>query len=158
MNIAFVSSKGGHLGQMKLIFNPEIIGENNAILITEKTGSLEPEPKSFNQKFTTYYFKKDSLLTPEPIRYLVTMIKLMKIYKKEKINLIITNGAQLSIPAIIGAKLMGIKTIFMETIIRVKTTTWSAKVCYPFADRFIVQHPWMKEKFGKKAEYHGGVL
>lgn len=159
MNIALVSSQGGHSGQMKIIFKDEVLKGNNAIFITEKPGKkVFSEENAFNGKFRTYYFPKDILLFPEPFRYIKTMFQLIKIFKKEKIDLIITNGAQISIPAVIGAKLLGIKTIFMETVIRVKTTTWSAKVCYPFVDKFIVQHPWMAEKYGKKAEYHGGIL
>ena len=86
------------------------------------------------------------------------MVRLMKIYKKEKIDLVVTNGAQLSIPGIFAARVMGIKSIFIETVIRVNTTTWSARACYPFVDMFFVQHPAMAKIYGEKAKYVGGIL
>ena len=159
MNIAFVSSQGGHSGQIKLIFNEEVIGKNNAIFITETPKQdRTPKKNSFSNKFTTYFFKKDYLLTPSPYRYFKTLIALIKLFKKEKIDVIVTNGAQLSIPAVIGARLLGIKVIFLETFIRVKTTTWTAKVCYPFSNIFLVQHPGMIKKYGSKAKFKGSVI
>jgi UDP-N-acetylglucosamine:LPS N-acetylglucosamine transferase len=157
LNIAFISSKGGHLGQMRLIFTREVIGNNNAILITEDFKKYGKYENQFLEKYPVYYFKPDWLKV-YPWRYLLLIIQLAKIFRKEKINIIITNGAQISIPAVLAAKILRIRSIFMETIIRVKTTTWCGKFCYYFCDRFLVQHKEMIEKYGKKSEYHGGVL
>ena len=159
MNIAFVSSLGGHSGQIKIIFTNEVIGDNNAILITEKKKSNnEIKEKGFNNKFRVYYFEKDILLRMNPFTYLNTLFRLIKMLRKEKINLIVTNGAQISIPAVIAARILGIKSLFIDTIIRVKSPNWSAKFCYYFVDMFLVQHKNMISKYGKKAEYHGGIL
>lgn len=157
MKIAFVTSKGGHSGQIKIIFTNETIGNNDAILITESEKGIHFKEKYFNGKFNAYFFEKD-VLKFNPFKYLKTMIKLIKIFKKEKVDLVVTNGAQISIPAVIGAKVAGIKTLFIDTVIRVKTPNWSARACYLFSDKFLVQHEGMKFKYGKKAEYHGGVI
>ena len=159
MNIAFVSSQGGHSGQIKIVFTNEVIGKNNAVLITErpKTNGIWKD-NDFNNKFKTYFFEKDVLLKMNPFFYLSTMIRLIKIYKNENIDIVVTNGAQISIPALIGAKLMGIRTIFIDTVIRVKTPNWSAKACYYFSDLFLVQHEGMIKKYGKNARYFGGIL
>lgn len=159
MKIAFVSSQGGHSGQIKLLFDKEVIGNNGAIFITETPKEdRTPKENSFKDKFTTYFFKKDYLLNINPYRYLKTLFELIKIFRKEKIDVIVTNGAQLSIPAVIGAKLLGKKVIFLETFIRVKTTTWSAKVCYPLSDIFLVQHPEMIKLYGPKAQFRGCII
>lgn len=159
MKIAFVTSQGGHSGQIKLIFANEVIGNNDAILVTERPKAKGIVKKnSFNGKFTTYFFEKDILLKMNPWRYFTTMIRLMNLFKNERIDMIVTNGAQLSIPAVIAGRLMGIKTVFIDTVIRVKTPNWSAKACYPFSDIFLVQHENMIKKYGKKARYAGGVL
>ena len=155
--IAIISSKGGHLGQMKLLFTPDVIKDNFCILITEdKAPSVRPH--SFLGKYTTYFFKKDFLLNPLPFRYISTTMKLMRLLRKEKIDLLFTNGAQLSIPAVIAGKMLGIKTVFIDTVIRVKTPSWSARAAYPFADIFWVQHREMARKYGKKAKYIGGII
>jgi beta-1,4-N-acetylglucosaminyltransferase len=158
MNIAFVSSQGGHSGQIKLIFDSKTIEGNNAIFVTETPSKdLSPKRNSFNKKFTTYYFKKDWLFV-YPHRYIIETFQMITLFKKEKIDLVITNGAQMSIPAVIAARFLGIKSIFMDTVIRVKSPNWSARVCYPLCNRFFVQHKSMIAKYGRKAEYHGGVL
>jgi|SRR3989338_9224442 len=159
MNIAFITSQGGHSGQIKLIFTNEVIRNNNAIMITERPGVKNIVKKNaFNGKYPVYLFEKDILLKLNPINYFITLQRLMKIFRKEKIDLIITNGAQISIPAVIGAKLLGIKSLFIDTVIRVKTPNWSARACYPLADIFLVQHPGMIKKYGKKAKYYGGII
>lgn len=156
-NIAIITSQGGHLGQMKLLFSEKTLKDDRCILITE---DLKPRVKlnSFLGKYTTYYLEKDVLLKPNPITYIRTLFKLIKILKKEKINLIFTNGAQISIPAVIAARILGIKSIFIDTVIRVKTPNWSAKASYPFANEFWVQHQNMVRKYGKKAKYVGGIV
>ncbi len=156
-NIALVTSQGGHLGQIKLLFTDKVIKGNNCILITE---DILPKikPKSFLGKYTTYYFKKDILLKINPLNYIKTFFKLIKILKKEKIQIIFTNGAQISIPALIAARFLGIKSIFIDTVIRVKTPNWSARASYIFANEFWVQHQNMAKKYGKKAKYVGGIV
>lgn len=157
MNIAIVSSKGGHLGQSKLIFTDEFIGERKAVLITETEEEKRFEGKSFLKKYPTYFLKKDNLRF-NILKYLDAFFRIVKILKKEKIDIVFTNGAQLSIPAVFAAKFLGIKVVFIETVIRVKTTTWSAKACYPLSDVFLVQHPGMAKKYGKKAKFIGGLI
>jgi len=156
-NIAIITSQGGHLGQMKLIFSSEVIRKDNCVLITEnlKQGVKE---RYFLNKYRTYFFKKDVLLKLNPFSYLSTLFKLIRILKKEKINLIFTNGAQISIPCVIACKLLGIKSIFIDTVIRVKTPNWSARACYIFSNEFWVQHEQMAKKYGRKAKYVGGIV
>lgn len=157
MKIALVSSKGGHLGQIKMLFTKQVIGKNDVILITESENKLGIEEKSFLGKYKTYFFKKD-FLGINPARYLSTLIKLKKIFREEKIKVLFTNGAQISVPAVIAARQLGIKTVFIDTVIRVKTPNWSARASYPFSDIFLVQHPNMIAKYGKKARFEGGII
>lgn len=156
-NIAIITSQGGHLGQMKLLFNDRVIGENNCILVTEDIIPKIKE-KSFLGKYKTYFLKKDILLKPNPFTYLKTLFNLIGILRGEKIDLIFTNGAQISIPAVIACKLLGIKSVFIDTVIRVKTPNWSARASYPFATEFWVQHQNMAKKYGRKAKYVGGII
>jgi len=156
-NIAIITSQGGHLGQMKLLFNQEVIRKDNCILITE---DIKPKIKEkyFLGKYKAYFMKKDVLLKLNPFNYLKTFFDLVKILRKEKINIIFTNGAQISIPAVIAGRILGIKSVFIDTVIRVKTPNWSARTSYPFADMFWVQHQQMAKKYGQKAKYVGGIV
>lgn len=158
--IALVSSRGGHLGQIKLIFNVDVIGNNKAILITEsedlaKVNSYENQ--GFLKKYKVYFFQKD-YLGFNPFRYLSFIFKMVKIFRREKIDIVITNGAQISIPAVIAGKMTRAKSIFIDTIIRVNTPNWSARACYYFSDMFLVQHLAMAKKYGRKAFFAGSVI
>jgi beta-1,4-N-acetylglucosaminyltransferase len=159
MNIAIISSEGGHLGQMKLIFTKKVLGKNKVLLITESSKIRSSEKDKFFQDiYPAFFFKKDELLSMNPYIYLKRLISIRQILKKNKISLVITNGAQISIPAVIAARSLGIKSIFIETIIRVKSITWTAKFCYYLVEYFFVQHKDMINKYGKKAQFIGGII
>lgn len=158
MNIALVSSQGGHSGQMGIIFTPAVLGNHKTIFVTE-TPNADRKTKEhyFQQKYRTYFFEKD-VLRVNPITYATTLWRLLSIFKKERTDVLITNGAQLSIPAVVAARLLGIHVIFLDTFIRVKTPNWSARFCYFFSHEFLVQHKNMAAKYGRRARFEGSVL
>lgn len=81
------------------------------------------------------------------------------------IFLIITNrpthvfstGAGIAPPFFLVGKLLGCKTIFIETFSIIPKTTLSGKLCYPISDHFIVQHPDLMKVY-PKAKYVGSIL
>lgn len=78
---------------------------------------------------------------------------------RERPNVVITTGSgDLAIPAIIIARAVGIKTIYIETWTRVSDPSVAAKVLYHFSDVFLVQWEDMLNSFGKKAKYLGGLV
>lgn len=148
MKIALVASAGGHLAQIEKIFTKEVIGNNEYILITERN------PKSEKMKNVILF----DYLKLNPLKNFIAMLKLRKIFIRENIKMVITTGADLGTMAMIAGKMLGIKTVFIETIIRVKTPTLTGRVAYPFSDIFLVQHKGMEKLIGKKAIYRGGIL
>lgn len=159
MTIALVSSQGGHAGQMRLLFTPDVLGSHKAIFITESESAPRTmKRKGFQQKYPAYYLEKDHLLTLNPIAYLKSVRDLYRLFKRHAISLVVTNGAQLSITAAIAARLQNIPLVFIDTVVRVKTPNWSARVCYYFADMFIVQHASMRAAYGRRALYPGEIL
>lgn len=159
MTVALLSSQGGHSGQMRILFTPQVLGNREAIFITESESvPYTVKAKGFQDRYKTYYFQKDVLLRLNPFAYVQSVVDLYNVFKKENIHLVITNGAQISITGAIAAKLLGIPVVFIDTVVRVKTPNWSARVCYWLSDTFIVQHASMAAKYGKKAIYRGEIL
>jgi UDP-N-acetylglucosamine:LPS N-acetylglucosamine transferase len=157
--VALVSSLGGHSGQMKIICTQEVLGNRTVLFITEKQLITKEykEEKKFLDAHPVYYFRKDYLgLWPQ--RYITTCWKLYKLFKKERVDIVITNGAHLSIPAVLAAKFLNKKVIFIETFIRVKTPTLTGRFCYFFSDVFLVQHKKIAQKYGVRAIWRGSVL
>ncbi|MDP1695953.1 MAG: PssD/Cps14F family polysaccharide biosynthesis glycosyltransferase [archaeon] len=149
MKIAFAASAGGHLTQIETIFTKRVIGDNKFIMLTEKNSKTEKLP------YKTYFFEQ---LNKNPLKYFLALIRCIKILKKEKIKLVITTGAEIGLVSMIAGKLLGIKTIFIETIIRVKNPTLSGRLSYPFSDIFLVQNKGMEKHYGKRAKYVGGII
>jgi len=81
----------------------------------------------------------------------------MKIFKIEKPNVILSTGAGVAVPFIIIGRLLKIKSIYIESITRIRKISLSGYLVYPFVDKFLVQWPELAARY-KKAEYHGRVL
>ena len=71
---------------------------------------------------------------------------------------VVSTGAECGTAAILAAKILCRKTIFVETVTRCKTKTLSARIVYHFVDYFFVQHEESVSLFGSKAQYIGGLL
>lgn len=151
IKICFAASSGGHYEQL-LMLKP-LIDQYDSFLITEKTkyeiGGIE------NRKL--YYLKQInrkewSFL----IRFLINTLKSLKIFIKEKPDVIITTGVLSMIPISLIAKIFGKKLIFIESFSKITSPTLTGKLLYKFADQFYVQ--WEKLlQFYPKALFKGGL-
>lgn len=148
MKIAIAASFGGHLTELQMILNKEVLGNNQTFILTEKS--------SRTQKIkNAYYFRP---LGNNVFLYPAALFKCIKIFRKEKPSLLITNGAEIGLPAIIAAKLLRLKTIYLDISAAATIPTMAGKLCYYFSDIFLVQYPEMAKHYGKKARYEGGVI
>lgn len=77
-----------------------------------------------------------------------------KILNKAKPHTIISAGPALTIPLFWLAKLKRIKTIFIESWVRVHHGSQTGRFVYPVTDRFLVQWETMKKRY-PKAIYAG---
>ena len=80
---------------------------------------------------------------------LINTWRALKILPKEKPDIIISSGAAPAIPFFWIGKLMGAKTIYIEVFDRIDAPTIAGKLCYPVADRFIVEWEEMKTVYPK---------
>lgn len=77
---------------------------------------------------------------------------------KEKPQVIFSTGAEIAIPFFVWAKVLGIKTIFLESWSRVSHPSRTGQLLYPLADEFLVQWPGLVSVYGSKAKYFGAVI
>ena len=141
MKICFVGSSGGHLTHLYML-------------------------KPFWQdkdRFWCTFDKEDarSLLAGEklyPVYYpsnrsikalVINTHRAIKILRKERPDLIISSGAAPAIPFFWISRLVGIKTIYIEITDRIDRPTITGKVCYPVANRFIIQCEELKKTYPK---------
>jgi beta-1,4-N-acetylglucosaminyltransferase len=151
IKICFAASTGGHYEQL-LLLKP-LIDKYNSFLITEKT-----EYKTCgieNRKI--YYLKQVNRKEGSfPIYILINIFKSLRIFIKEKPDVIITTGVLSVIPISIIAKIFRKKLIYIESFSKITSPTLTGKFLYKFADQFYVQ--WRELlKFYPKAIYKGGL-
>ena len=71
----------------------------------------------------------------------------LKILLKSNPNTVISAGPSMTIPLFWIAKLLGIKTVFVESWVRVHNKSKTGKLVYPVSDLFIVQWETMKKAY-----------
>ena len=146
MKICIVCSDGGHLTEMS-----QLVGAfegHEAFFITYNVLGGQDLGKVYQLK----------ILKKNPLRYLSVIPTIIRILRKEKPNLIVSNGAEIAIPTLYIAKLFSIKIIFIESWCRINKSSTTGKLIYPIADVFFVQWRQLLKKYGKKAIYKGGVF
>ena len=76
------------------------------------------------------------------------------IYWRERPNLLISTGPGIAVPGFVLGRLLRMKTIFIESGSRMVSLSQSGRLCYLFADLFLVQNQGLAQKHSR-ASYHG---
>lgn len=82
----------------------------------------------------------------------------LRILLKEKPQVVVSLGAEIAVPFFYCAKLLGIRTLFIESWCRVENLSLTGKLVYPIADAFWVQWPQLLKVCGRKAKFKGSVI
>ena len=133
--ICFVSSSGGHWEQLQKL--KPLADKYEGFFVTEKT--------QFDAPLASYFMMqtdlKDKLM---PLKMLVNSVKALKIWIKEKPDLIITTGTMVAYPFYLLSVICKKKFIFIETFGRANMPTVAGKLMEKHSDMFIVQ--WETQK------------
>ena len=145
--ICFVSSSGGHWEQLQKL--KPLADKYEGFVVTEKT--------QFDAPLASYFMMqtdlKDKLM---PFKMLVNSVKALKIWIKEKPDLIITTGTMVAYPFYLLSIICKKKFIFIETFGRANMPTVAGKLMEKHSDMFIVQ--WETQKKHYKKAIYGGCL
>ena len=150
--VMFICSVGGHLTQMlqlKSIFN-----NYNYLLVTEKTDVTKDLKKDYNIKYFKYCNGKKffSYLFTNIINAFNSIFTFIKF----RPDVIVSTGANTSVPMCYLGKLFGKKVIFIESFAKSRGKTLSGKLVYPIATIFVVQWESMLEYY-PKAKFWGAI-
>jgi beta-1,4-N-acetylglucosaminyltransferase len=144
--VALVCSHGGHLTELTALA-PAWHGMGHFWLTYDapRTRSLDGAYRLRNIGFN-------------PILMAVALVRTLLIFARERPNVIITDGAEIAIPAVLLGRAIGCRIIFVEVWTRVSMPTLTGRIVYPFCDAFFVMWPEMLEAYGTKARYEGGLV
>lgn len=150
IKICFAASAGGHYEQL-LMLKP-LMKKYDSFVITEETlykAKVEDEKtyymKQVNRREKTFIF-----------RMIINTFRSIRIFIKEKPDVVICTGVLAVIPICLIAKLAGKRLIYIESFAKVTSATQSGKLLYKFADQFYVQWEQMLNIY-PNAIYLGGI-
>lgn len=147
--LALVASSGGHLFQLSSL--KEFWSDKDHFWV-----SFETQDAKYLLKTEKVYWA--FFPTNRSIKNLVKNFLLaFKVLKDEKPDAIISTGAGIAVPFILAGKIMGIKTLYLESITRSEELSLSGRLVKPFVDKLLVQWPQLAEK-NKKSEYQGRII
>lgn len=150
--IFFVANAGGHLFQL-LKLKP-IYSDYDYTLITEKNGVTKELKNEYNTFFMLADARKNFLSTL--IKFPINIFLCLAIVLWKRPDVVITTGSNLGVIFCYAAKLIGKKTIFIESFARSNKLSLSGRLLYKKVDVFLVQHEKLHLKY-KDTKYIGGV-
>ncbi|WP_434529984.1 PssD/Cps14F family polysaccharide biosynthesis glycosyltransferase (plasmid) [Haloarcula sp. NS06] len=147
MKIALVCSAGGHLTELQSLSEASE-GHESFYITTDdfRTRELD-ESKYLIGRIGT-----------NPWQMLKSFFEIGWILVREQPDVLISTGSEIAIPAFFWAKIIGSKTIYIESWCRVNSVSTTGKIVYPVSDLFLVQWPELVDKVGEKARYEGAVI
>jgi beta-1,4-N-acetylglucosaminyltransferase len=149
MKFCLVCSAGGHLQEL---FQLRSVWNNQEHFWV----TFDYEDSRYLLKDEKFY--KAFFPTNRNIKNLINnFILAIRVLSKEKPDVIISTGAGVSVPFFYLAKLMRIRTIYIESLARVKDLSLSGKLVYPVSSDFIVQWEELTRKF-PRAKFGGQIL
>jgi beta-1,4-N-acetylglucosaminyltransferase len=164
VKICLVCSHGGHLDEMLKLINA--FEGYETVLVTYDaifTKTLEDNcirTKYLIEDLTLKYYKyrKNSFTKPIIIllHLLITSMRELKIVLHEKPNVIVSTGSEIALPMFFMGRLLGVKLVFIESLCRINSLSYTGKFVYPFCDLFLVQWKPLTERY-KRAKYAGNV-
>lgn len=151
--ILVVCSAGGHLAQgMKLARD---LDTAQLFLATESRA------KNFYDysKFEKSFFFRDCTdgYSFNFIRNFILNLPILCIcLLRVRPDIVVSTGAAIGVPALFFSRLIGARTIFVESFAKVKTPTLSGRIAYQFVHEFYVQWPSLLTIY-PKAEFKGPI-
>ncbi len=70
---------------------------------------------------------------------------------------VITTGAGVAVPFLYAARVLGVDTIFIESLARVNRLSLSGRLVYPIASHVLVQWPELASRY-RRCRYAGAVM
>ena len=146
--VLIVLGMGGHTSQILRLV--DLIGPQNYQYIVghdDRTSAKKIKFPGRVYKMRNPRLMKDKSLLKVMLNMFPATWSAFKILRKSRPSVIISAGPSLTIPLFWLSKLLGIKTVFVESWVRVHHKSQTGKLVYPVSDLFLVQWPSMKKTY-----------
>lgn len=149
MKIALVCTQGGHLTETLQVLEAF---EGHAFFFVTHHSARDDDLR----KIAPAYFCKG--INANPLLFLLTIPWALKVILRERPQVIFSPGAEIALPFFFWAKVLRIKTIYLESWCRTEDLSWTGRISFPWVDEFYVQWPQLLAVCGSKAKYCGAVV
>ena len=149
IKVCFAASSGGHLDEV-LALRP-LMERYDSFILTEKTKYDADFP--VRARYVAQVNRREVSLLP---RMLANFIASLKIWHKEKPDVIVCVGALATIPFCLIGHLHGAKLVFIESFAKTSSPTMTGRLLHKYADRFYVQWDSMLPVY-PDARFVGGI-
>jgi beta-1,4-N-acetylglucosaminyltransferase len=153
MKIGIAFSAGGHhleaMNACKLLVAE---GKHSYFYITYR----QKNPPAGNVRVHYVAHPKHGWAVRRAWLLLVNFVQSLAVYAKEKPDVIISTGADVTLPIMLIAKLFGKKLIFIESGANVTQPSLTGRLIYRFSDLFLIQ--WEELKMHYPRAIYGGPL
>lgn len=146
IRVCIVSSCGGHLSEVRAL--SQAFEEMDYFFVLNDHAILPPEVAKRTQFIR--HSERDWLL-------LVNLVEAWLILRREKPDVILSTGAGPAVPFAAVGKLLGIPSVFIESVTRIMRPSLTGRLMYYLADRFFYQGPSLQRYF-PKGIYGGSLL
>lgn len=149
MKLALVASSGGHLAELFCIH--ELWQAHERFWVSFPT----PDAESLLADETVFWAAyPTNRHLPNLLRNLALAWRLLR---RERPDVVISTGAGVAVPFLILARVLGIRSVYLESITRIRELSLSGYLVYPFVDRFLVQWQELAERY-RRARFHGRII
>ncbi len=154
--VLVVLGMGGHTAQILRLV--EMLGDNYeyeyVIGHDDQTSSAKITFSGKIHVMSNPRLMEDKSILKVSVKMVPSTIQAFQILHRVKPYAVLSAGPALTIPLFWLAKMKGIKTMFVESWVRVHHKSLTGKLVYPISDLFIVQWESMKKVY-PKAVYAG---
>lgn len=144
--IALVSSHGGHLTEL-LELAPALEGYD-LFYFCYDADTTRRLPNAYLTANRPY----------NPFHFLANLLRLWRIFSRERPDFLLSTGAEIAIPAFLVAKLRRVPTLYIECGAQVTRPSLTGRVLARLAGRFLVQWPELLPAYRGRAEYCGSLV
>jgi len=149
VKVALVGSSGGHL--MQLYQLRPWWEKHERVWITFDT----PDASSLlADEATTWAHHPTTRNVPNLLR---NMRLAWRLLQRERPDVVVSSGAAVAFPFFLLARVLGIRTVYVEVYDRIELPTMTGRLCYPITSLFLLQ--WREQqRFYPRGRLIGGLL
>jgi len=93
-----------------------------------------------------------------PIEMAKNFVRLFRIFRKERPDLIVSTGAEIAIPVVFVGKLFGVPTVYIECGAQVTQPSFTGRIMARIANQFYVQWPELLPAYRSRAQLRGSFI